>query len=182
MAIEPTTLHLAPGSPEDLSSEDFETLTAAAHLPRLRRGPVKYARVKKLKRELLKKAFANFLAQATEDRRSEFAAFQEQERDWLDDYTLFRVLMDENRGSEAWDHWPTEHGSIDTARAWLAGLRSNRAARLANRRSFFAYVQWIAYQQWRDLKAYAEEKGIALMGDIPFGVSYYSAGCFCAPW
>src|SRR3954466_2980628 len=36
MAIEPTTLHLAPGSPEDLTTEDFETLTTAAHVERLR--------------------------------------------------------------------------------------------------------------------------------------------------
>src|ERR1035437_6667865 len=42
MAIEPTTLHLAPGSPEDLNGEDFEALTSAANLPRLRRGPGQY--------------------------------------------------------------------------------------------------------------------------------------------
>ena len=103
MAIEPTTLYLGPGSPEDLTSEDFESITGPANLKHLRRGPVKYARVKKLKRELLKKAFANFLAQASDERRARFAAFREAERAWLDDYTLFRVLMEENRGSEAWD-------------------------------------------------------------------------------
>ena len=27
-------------------------------------------------------------------------------------------------------------------------------------------------------KSYAEERGVALMGDIPFGVSYYSADVF----
>lgn len=181
MAIEPTTLHLAPGSQEDLTTEDFETLTGPANLKHLRRGPVKYARVKKLKRELLKKAFANFMAQASAERRSQFAAFQEEERAWLDDYGLFRVLMEENRGSEAWDQWHPEHRSIDSARRWLAGLRSDRAARLENRRLFFVYVQWIAHQQWHALKAYAEERGIALMGDIPYGVSYYSADVFAQP-
>src|SRR3954468_5169517 len=69
MAIEPTTLHLAPGSPEDLTREDFEALTSAAHVDRLRQGPVKYARVKKLKRRLLEKAFENFGATASEERR-----------------------------------------------------------------------------------------------------------------
>ncbi len=30
----------------------------------------------------------------------------------------------------------------------------------------------------RAAKAYAEERGVALMGDIPFGVNYYSADVF----
>ena len=47
-----------------------------------------------------------------------------------------------------------------------------------SRQDFFCYVQWIAYQQWRAIKSYAEERGVALMGDIPFGVSYYSADVF----
>ena len=46
---------------------------------------------------------------------------------------------------------------------------------------FFCYAQWIAYQQWRRIKAYADEKDVALMGDIPFGVSYYSADVFSRP-
>src|SRR6184192_3003590 len=50
MAIEPTTLHLAPGSPEELTREDFEGVTDDVDLIKLRHGPVKYERVKKLKR------------------------------------------------------------------------------------------------------------------------------------
>src|SRR4029077_19005073 len=42
----------------------------------------------------------------------------------------------------------------------------------------FCYVQWIAYQQWREIKSYAESRDTALMGDIPFGVSYHSADVF----
>src|ERR1700719_67649 len=61
MAIEPTTLHLAPGSPEDLSAEDFSAALGDFDLAELRRGPVKYADVKKLNRRLLEKAFARFL-------------------------------------------------------------------------------------------------------------------------
>ena len=49
------------------------------------------------------------------------------------------------------------------------------------RGDFFCYVQWIAHQQWRDIKAHAEQSGVALMGDIPFGVSYYSADVFSRP-
>ena len=88
--------------------------------------------------------------------------------------------MEQNRG-EMWDEWPEEHRSHEKARNWWQGLRSDRRSRLENRRRFFAYVQWIAYSQWREIKKYAEEHGVALMGDIPFGVSYYSADVFAQP-
>src|ERR1700756_4009962 len=47
MAIEPTTLHLAPGSPEDLARADYDAALADVDLTKLRHGPVKYATVKK---------------------------------------------------------------------------------------------------------------------------------------
>ena len=66
VAIEPMTLHLAPGSPEELREEDFGTVTSKVNLTSLRRGPVKYHLVRKLKRELLERAFENFQTRATE--------------------------------------------------------------------------------------------------------------------
>src|SRR5436190_22166095 len=66
MAIEPTTLHLAPNSPQDLTREDFDAVVADVDLATLRLGEVKYRQVKKLKRRMLEKAFANFAAHASE--------------------------------------------------------------------------------------------------------------------
>jgi len=53
MAIEPTTLHLAPNSPPDLTAEDYDALIAEVDLRALRLGGVKYRQVKKLKGRLL---------------------------------------------------------------------------------------------------------------------------------
>src|SRR5437868_2420093 len=119
IAIEPTTLHLAPSSPEDLTREDYESALADSDLTKLRHGPVKYGPVKKLKRRLLEKAFANFSAQASQDRQSRFRNFCDQESTWLNDYAFFRALVEENGESEAWDKWTAEHQHIDSARAWL---------------------------------------------------------------
>src|SRR5260221_8013112 len=55
MAIEPTTLHLAPGSPEDLTREDFDAAMPDADLPKLRDGAGNKQRAKKMKRSLLAK-------------------------------------------------------------------------------------------------------------------------------
>jgi len=178
MAIEPTTLHLAPGSPEDLTREDFEAVLAEVDLPRLRRGRANYRRVKELKQRIFEKAFANFSAHADEKRQSEFKKFCSEQSSWLPDYALFRVFIEENNDSAAWDRWPSQHQSTESARNWLGNLPYDKQATLTGRGDFFCYVQWIADQQWREIKAHAEQRGVALMGDIPFGVSYYSADVF----
>jgi len=191
IAIEPTTLHLAPGSPEDLTREDYESVLAEVDLTKLRHGAVKYGPVKKLKRRLLEKAFANFTAHASQGRpssaeamagrQSKFRDFCDQESAWLNDYAFFRALVEENGESEAWDNWPSEHQHIETARAWLDQQSSEKKKQFHEREHFFQYVQWIANEQWSAIKVYAEERGVALMGDIPFGVSFYSADVFARP-
>ncbi|HVD94968.1 MAG TPA: 4-alpha-glucanotransferase [Candidatus Limnocylindria bacterium] len=181
VAIEPTTLHLAPNSPQDLRREDFDGEIADVDLNSLRLGAVKYRAVKKLKRRLLEKAFANFSAHADQQRQSEFRAFFEQQSAWLRDYAFFRVLMEANDDSAAWNRWPQQHQTMERARSWLHDLPHDRQAALTSRQEFFCYVQWIAHQQWRAIKSYAEERGVALMGDIPFGVSYCSADVFARP-
>jgi 4-alpha-glucanotransferase len=178
IAIEPTTLHLAPGSPQDLRLADYEAALADVDLAKLRHGPVKYAAVKKLKRRLLEAAFTNFSASASQDRQSKFRKFREQQSGWLNDYVFFRALMEENDGSEAWDKWPKEQQQFDSARSWLSKQVSEKKTEFARREEFFRYVQWIAHEQWSQVKVYAESRGAALMGDIPFGVSYYSADVF----
>jgi 4-alpha-glucanotransferase len=175
-AIEPTTLHLAPGSPPDMTQEDFDEVVAKFDVARLRTGNVNYKKVRQLKGALLEKAFKRF--QSRTDGHEQFQAFCEKEKPWLDDYVFFRALMEKNGGREAWDHWPEEQRTIAGAQDWLKKKRRDVLGRFAEREEFFRYVQWVAYDQWIGAKAYADERGVALMGDIPFGVSYYSADVF----
>ncbi len=172
MAIEPTTLHLAPGSPEHLTRDDFEKIVGQFNLTQLRRGSVKYSEVKRLKRTLLEAAFKRF------DYPAGFAEFLSRESEWLDQYVVFRALMERNGENEAWDRWPEEHRSFHAAIKWRDALSEEDRRQFEDRQRFFAYVQWIARQQWNETKNYAEAHGVALMGDIPFGVSYYSADVF----
>ena len=181
MAIEPTTLELAPGKPIDLTEADFNATVADINLGALRKSTVKYPRVKKLKRRLLEKAFAHFSLHADNERKENFTKFGREESIWLDDYACFRMLMEENGNSEGWDQWRPEHRTLEQARNWLQMLPAGRRSRLSERQDFFRYVQWIAHEQWRQMKADAEERGVALMGDIPFGISYYSADVFARP-
>src|SRR2546421_7656597 len=49
VALEPTTLHLAPGSPADLTQDDFDAALRDIDLVKLRKGAVKHDRVRRLK-------------------------------------------------------------------------------------------------------------------------------------
>lgn len=181
MAIEPTTLRLAPNSPQDLTAESFEKFFSDNNLSALRSGRIKYREVKKLKQSLLENAFQNFSGNGDEERQSQFRSFCDEQSAWLSDYAFFRVLMEENGNSAAWNRWPAEHQTIEKARNWSRDLPDDRQTALNGRQRFFCYVQWIAHQQWHGIRMYAQERGIALMGDIPFGVSYYSADVFARP-
>ena len=176
VAIEPTTLHLAPGSPADLTEADFNEVVGRFDLAKLRKGAVRHDRVRKLKLALLEKAFRRFAA--TNADTGSFDAFCASEASWLDDYSFFRALMDENGRRETWDQWPAEHRDKDAAQKWLSDQPEEEHAAFEDRRRFYRYVQWIADQQWQETRAYAEQRGVALMGDIPFGVSLYSADVY----
>ncbi|MEP6698555.1 MAG: 4-alpha-glucanotransferase [Verrucomicrobiota bacterium] len=183
VALEPTTLHLAPGSPPDLLQEDFDEVMAKFDLEKLRKGAVKHAQVRQLKMALLEKAFAHFSRQpmAASSDADAFESFVKAEAAWLVDYAFFRALREENGDRETWDQWRDEHRNADLARGWLAALPPEKLSHFVERMRFYRYVQWIAHQQWTAVKAYAEERDVALMSDIPFGVSYYSADVYARP-
>ena len=173
VALEPTTLHLVPGSPDDLTREDFDEVMKRFDLGKLRKGAVKHGRVRRLKMALLEKAYAHFSRR--NDRTSAFDAFCEMEAGWLNNYAFFRALMEENGGRETWDQWREEHRRAESARDWLSEQLAEVQKSFSERESFFKYIQWVAFDQWGAIRAYAEERGVALMGDIPFGVNLYSA-------
>jgi 4-alpha-glucanotransferase len=154
LALDPTTIATTPQAMPDLTAADFQRIAGNV----LTKGPVSYRKVKALKRELLWAAFRNAPVPGAFTKANS----------WLDDYTLYRALLDENGGNDNWESWPKEQQSPATVPAAL--LR-----KLDERRRFYAYVQWVAHEQWSAVRRHAEAKDVALMGDIPFGVSRYSA-------
>ena len=180
MALDPTTLELTPESLPELSREAYDAALGATDLAALRVGPVRYGQVKALKQRLLRNAFERFEGGDSE-RRADFERFQTERAGWLEGYTLFRALMERNGHTECWDRWPAEQQTAQLASGWEAGLVGQEQAAFRRERRFFAFVQWVAYRQWEALKQEAGEQGVGLMGDIPLGVSYYSADFFASP-
>jgi 4-alpha-glucanotransferase len=176
MALEPTTIATLPGVLPDLTQEDFTRITARYDLNALRQGIVQYREVKKLKRQLLSAAFKTFRSRSADKSRSKaFSDFESANADWLPDYAMHRALVSWHEEREDSDQWPREHRSATAVRVWTESLTPTSKRHLRDLRRFHTYVQWIAYSQWLAVRAYAEREGVALMGDIPVGVSRNSA-------
>jgi 4-alpha-glucanotransferase len=178
LAIDPATIALWPRFLPDLPPAKFKELARPGLLAELRRGPVNYTKARTLKRALLQAAFDAFSRvhqRKDPARAAEFQHFRLENAAWLSDYALFRVLMEENGRAAHWESWPPEHRTPQLAQAWLLSLPEKQQEALAQRQLFFCYVQWIAFGQWQAVKSYAQERGVRLMGDIPFGVGRCSA-------
>ena len=183
LALDPTTLEINPRTLPELSARAYRDALRSADLAAMRDGPVQYCAVKSLKHKLLRLACKRFTAReakGSEPRADQFASFQKRHAAWLEPYTLFRALMDHNGGTECWDRWPAEQQTADAARDWAGKLKGVKLRAFQLQRRFYAYVQWVAYSQWEALKSHAQERGVSLMGDIPLGVSYYSADYFAS--
>ena len=155
-----------------LTSAMIEAHAPAEMLQNLTEGPVQYATVKALKLKILADAFDIFKTKNSNE-SEDFAAFQAREKDWLDDYALFRALIDEEGGNVCWTYWRKEYQNPADARKALAVAADSD--RLNDKILFYKFVQWIAFLQWGQVRNYADGKGVELMGDTPFGVSRYSA-------
>lgn len=139
---------------------------------------VDYPTIKTLKRELLTLAFERYWEKGgTAKQKKEFAQFRQDESDWLEDYCMFRFLMDQEGGKESWDFWSINYSTPDKARTWISKQGEEAEKQLA----YFAWVQWLAFTQWREIRKFADAHDVKLMGDIPIGVSYYSADVFFEP-
>lgn len=182
MALEPSTIATTPEALPDLSAADFAALLKKHNGDALREGAVRYGAVKALKRDLLQAAFKNFRSRSGDKARTRaFAAFEKAHADWLPDYALHRALVSWHGELEASTDWPEEHRSPDAARLWMEGLPASGKRRMRESIRFHAYVQWIAHTQWQAVRAHAERENVALVGDVPVGVSLFSADVWRAP-
>ncbi len=90
--------------------------------------------------------------------------FYKKHSEWLDDYALFMALKDEN-GGNSWHEWE------DSIRLREKTALENAKARLKTDIEFWKSVQYFFFYQWEKLKAYANEKNVKIIGDLPIYVA-----------
>ena len=135
---------------------------------------VDYARVVPWRLAQLRRAAAGFFAQAGADDRAAFADWCASQADWLADYALFMALAAAHEG-QFWWQWPAAERARD-AQA-LTDARATHADEIA----FWQFVQWSFDVQWAAVKAYANARDVAIMGDLPIFVAHHSADCWARP-
>ncbi len=126
------------------------------------------------KMSVLQRAFAQFSATAPDDQRAAFELFCGDQAHWLDTYALFAAVKEAHNGAP-WNEW-------DRAIAQRQPQAiSEWRAKLAGRVRFQQFLQWLFFEQWDDLKRYANGRDIQIIGDIPIFVAYDSADVWANP-
>lgn len=104
----------------------------------------------------------------------EYNSFVEENAFWLDDYALYMAVKD-SFGGVSFMEWDED------IRLRKKGALSKYKKMLASEIDFYKFQQYLFWVQWSALKAYANEKGIEIVGDIPIYVAFDSADTWANP-
>jgi len=135
---------------------------------------VDYQSVIPFKNRLLERAWENFKAGERTDLRPAYDKFCEQQKNWLEDYALFRVLKAKYHDAYYLD-WPDE--LVQRKPEALASARQGLATQIDQVR----FAQFLIFRQADALKDHAHSKGVGLIGDLPFFVSPDSSDVWANP-
>ena len=96
----------------------------------------------------------------------DFRRFVEQNEKWLIPYATFRAIKD-LMGEKPWQEWPAKYHE------WKPSL--SRDKKLARGIKRVVGLQYSFMRQWNDMRHYANDHGIKIIGDMPMYVSADSA-------
>ena len=134
---------------------------------------IQFDRARTVKEKLLRQAFARFQT-GSNGREKAYRRFRTEHAYWLDDYVLYMAL----RGffkEQAWNEWPA-----NIAQRRPEALASYRH-QMATEIEYHAFVQYVFFGQWQELKEYAGKRGVKLFGDLPLFVAHDSADVWANP-
>ena len=131
---------------------------------------VDYEKLYKNRFLLLRKAYENSHIQDKE----EFQAFVRENKDWLDNYALYMAVK-AHFDNTCWVEWDED-----------IKLRKPEALKkyqkeFADEIGFYQFQQYLFAKQWKALKAYANQNGIKIIGDIPIYVAFDSSDAWANP-
>ena len=168
---------------------------------------VDYAAVIKLKEQLNKQAFHNFQQSKNRELNREYDDFVKKNTDWLADYALFMALKfhfinkrQTQTATTEYDSFAQTNKKLLTAtqirdyyygaiwQSWPPELVSRQPATLKKWRADLAeaieyhqFLQFIFAKQFSELRAYAKQNDVEIVGDIPIFVALDSADCWANP-
>lgn len=137
----------------NIRSRKEKIITLDVNMSRVRELKVQNLRIhyNKIFNETLKEVIKNFMNQHL----------------WVSSYAAFKVLYNKNNGAH-WKDW--KYGSEYTVELQKEIQKENE-----DEFYFVIWIQYIAYQQLRDVKKKFEQEGVYLKGDMPILTSSNSA-------
>lgn len=131
---------------------------------------IDYEKIYNVRFKLLQEAFFR----SKSGNNPDFQVFINENKEWLDDYCLYMAVKRRFRGV-SWSEWDEDIRNREPEAV-------NRYRELcSSEMRFYAFMQFLFRNQWLKLKAYANENGISIIGDIPIYVAFDSADTWAAP-
>ncbi len=91
------------------------------------------------------------------------------ENEWIEEYSLFRAVKNHFDG-DAWWKWPKEYSDYKSCVA--------RKSEFDEKMLYYKFEQFLFFLQWKEIKEYANSKGVKIVGDMPV----YMAPDSCDVW
>ena len=135
---------------------------------------IDYGAIYNQKYPLLRKAYENFKSSDNHEMRENLEHFKRENASWLNDYSLYISLKNHFNGLP-WNEWVhdiknREHGAME-----------HYKNELADDIEYHNFIQFLFFKQWGDVKRYANENGIKIIGDIPIFVAADSSDAWANP-
>ena len=129
---------------------------------------VDYGKLYQNREKLLRLAYERFVPDAA------YQQFTSENKWWLEDFTLFMALK-RKLGNQSWYNW-----TLALMMRVEASLEAYRWE-LQEDTDFHTFLQYQFHRQWHDLKQYANDRGIRIIGDVPIYVPLDSADVWANP-
>lgn len=122
---------------------------------------------------ILRKAYDAALAKGIQQEQG-YRKFMEENAYWITDYALYMAVK-ASFDNVCWTEWDED-----------IRLRKPEAVQAYTEKytyemGFYYFQQYMFRMQWKDLKEYANENGIEIVGDIPIYVAFDSADTWANP-
>lgn len=105
---------------------------------------------------------------------NEYTFFLQANAHWLNDYALFMALK-EKFDKRPWYEWENDY------RLRNQSVLLKETLALKDSIEFQQFIQYVFFKQWKDIKNYANSKGVQIIGDIPIYVAMDSSDTWCNP-
>jgi 4-alpha-glucanotransferase len=155
-------------SPDRLVEEGLLTSADVRDAPNFPADRVDYGPVIKYKHKLLSRAMERFRSNTRHPHRATFEEFCAEESAWLDDFALFMAVKQIHDGV-MWSRW-----AADIAQREPEAMARYRY-KLKDEIEHHKFLQFLFFQQWLEVRRYANAHGIRIVGDVPIFVAYDSA-------